>query len=103
MLDLVAAMMTLGRATHEIAPDPLRETGVSQMFLAMNPAAFGPASEAARIANEVVASLHGCTPAAPAARCATPASRRCARAPKTCGLACPSNLRSGQEILTMAR
>jgi len=64
VLDMAAAMMALGRATHEIAPDPLLEAGVSQMFLALNPAAFGPASQAEKIANGVVASLRNSRPAA---------------------------------------
>ena len=63
MLDMVAAIMGMGRATHEIAPDPLHEAGVCQMFMALNPAAFGPASEVERIADGVVASLHHCRPA----------------------------------------
>ncbi len=63
VLDMAAAMITLGRATHEIVADPLLETAVSQMFLAINPEAFGPAPRAAQIANEVVASVAG-SPAA---------------------------------------
>jgi 3-dehydro-L-gulonate 2-dehydrogenase len=65
LLDVVAAMMALGRATHQIADDPEREAGVSQMFFALNPAAFGPASQAEQIADAVVASLHNSRPAAP--------------------------------------
>jgi 3-dehydro-L-gulonate 2-dehydrogenase len=65
LLDMVAAMMSLGRATHEIAPDAEREAGVSQMFLTLNPAAFGPASQAEQIADGVVASLHNSRPATP--------------------------------------
>ena len=65
LLDMVAAMMALGRATHQIADDPEREAGVSQMFFALNPAAFGPASQAEQIADAVVASLHNSRPAAP--------------------------------------
>ena len=63
VLDMTAAMMSLGRATHQLAPDPLLEAGVSQMFLTMNPEAFGPAPEADRIADAIVDSLHNCTPA----------------------------------------
>jgi 3-dehydro-L-gulonate 2-dehydrogenase len=58
VLDMVAAMMSLGKATHELIPDPLLETGVSQMFLTLNPEAFGPSPRAEEIANEVVASVH---------------------------------------------
>jgi 3-dehydro-L-gulonate 2-dehydrogenase len=62
VLDMVAAMLSLGKATHQLAPDPLRETGLSQMFLAMNPEALGPAGGES-IADEIVASLYSCQPA----------------------------------------
>ncbi len=64
-LDLVAATLALGRATHQIAHDPLQETGLSQIFLTFHPAAFGPAAEAERIADDILASLHSARPAAP--------------------------------------
>jgi 3-dehydro-L-gulonate 2-dehydrogenase len=62
VLDAAAAMLALGRATHAISNDPVRETGLSQVFIALQPAALGEAAEADRIADEVVASLHRCTP-----------------------------------------
>jgi 3-dehydro-L-gulonate 2-dehydrogenase len=61
MLDAVAAMLSLGYATHRIAPDPLRETGLSQVFVAINPAALGAVPD--QVADDIVASLHACTPA----------------------------------------
>jgi len=73
VLDMIAAMMALGRATHQIAPDPLLETGVSQMFLTLNPAAFGPLSQAEKIADGVVESLHNSRPAAPNGKVRYPA------------------------------
>jgi 3-dehydro-L-gulonate 2-dehydrogenase len=63
VLDMVAAMMSLGRATHQVSTDSLFEAGISQVFLAMNPEALGPTPMIARIADEIVASLHGCQPA----------------------------------------
>lgn len=63
VLDMAAAMLSLGRATHELIPDPLLETGVSQMFVTLNPAALGNAARAERIADEVVESVHACRPA----------------------------------------
>lgn len=65
VLDMAAAMMALGRATHQISTDPLLETGISQMFFALDPAAFGPAPHLDQIADEVVASLHNARPVAP--------------------------------------
>jgi 3-dehydro-L-gulonate 2-dehydrogenase len=63
VLDMMAATMSLGRATHELSSDPLLEAGISQVFLAMNPAALGGEARAAQIGDEVVASVHGCRPA----------------------------------------
>ena len=63
VLDMIAAMTSLGLATHQLAADPLRETGLSQVFVAMNPDALGPAPTGSHIADEVVASLHRCKPA----------------------------------------
>lgn len=62
VLDMMAAMMTLGLATHDIGGDPLLEAGISQMFVAMNPVALGDAERVGQIADEIVASLHACKP-----------------------------------------
>ncbi len=67
-LDMIAAMMTLGHATCQISSDPVLETGISQMFLALNPSAFGPAPEVEKIADAVVASLHNSTPSKPGSK-----------------------------------
>jgi 3-dehydro-L-gulonate 2-dehydrogenase len=58
VLDMVAAMVSMGNATHAIANDSLRETGLSQMFVALNPAALGDLARMEQIADEVVESLH---------------------------------------------
>ena len=63
VLDMVAAMMSLGKATHQLAADPLQESGLSQVFIAINPAAFGPEPRVARLADDIVASLHRSRPA----------------------------------------
>lgn len=63
VFDMIAAMMTLGKATHELTNDPLLEVGISQMFLTLHPEAFGPSPRAAEIADEIVASLHDSRPA----------------------------------------
>jgi len=60
VLDMIAAMTSLGNATHQFSTDPLLETGLSQVFLAVNPEALGPAPLAAQIADDIVASVHGC-------------------------------------------
>jgi 3-dehydro-L-gulonate 2-dehydrogenase len=57
VLDMVAAMMSLGNATHAIANDPLKETALSQMFVALNPGSMGDSAQMELIADEVVESL----------------------------------------------
>jgi 3-dehydro-L-gulonate 2-dehydrogenase len=56
ILDMVAAMMAGGLATHRIPPEPEREIGVCQMFLALNAAAF---PDTGSVAESVIASLGG--------------------------------------------
>jgi 3-dehydro-L-gulonate 2-dehydrogenase len=63
VLDMVAATLSLGNATHRLPADPLLETGISQVFLAINPAALGDEPQAAAIADEIAASVHNCKPA----------------------------------------
>ncbi len=63
VLDMIAAMMTLGRATHQLSHDPEFECGLSQMFLAMEPAALGGEPRTEEIAGSIVASLHSAKPA----------------------------------------
>lgn len=62
LLDMSAAMLSLGRATHQLPSDSLLEVGLSQVFLAMAPAALGEAVQADAIADAIVASLHACRP-----------------------------------------
>ena len=63
VLDMMAAMMALGNATHDFTMDPLLEVGICQMFVTMNPAAFGPSPRVEEIADEVVASVQAAKPA----------------------------------------
>jgi 3-dehydro-L-gulonate 2-dehydrogenase len=63
VLDMIAAMMSLGQATHQLSHDPVHECGISQMFLALNPQVFGPEPRIAQIADAIVASLHNARPA----------------------------------------
>ena len=59
VLDMIAAMTSLGNATHQIENDPLRETGLSQMFVAIDPRALGDEARMEQIADEVVESVRG--------------------------------------------
>jgi 3-dehydro-L-gulonate 2-dehydrogenase len=57
LLDMVAALLSGGRATHQIEPVPERETKLSQVFIAVDPAALNPAAST-NIADEIIAYLH---------------------------------------------
>ncbi|MGI4831226.1 MAG: 3-dehydro-L-gulonate 2-dehydrogenase [Janthinobacterium lividum] len=65
VLDLLAAMLAGGRATHEIEPDPLQEVGISQVFLAVRPEAVSSLGEMERVLQGCIDSLHAATPVVP--------------------------------------
>lgn len=65
VLDTIAATLALGNATHNLIPDPFRETALSQTFIAIDPRVLGDAAELDRIADAVVASVHAARPADP--------------------------------------
>jgi 3-dehydro-L-gulonate 2-dehydrogenase len=101
MLDMVAAMMSLGQATHQIPADPLLETGVSQMFVTMNPEAFGPTLRGAQIADEIVASLKSCPTAAHHAEVRYPGEQTLHMRTENMRLGLPVEPAVWDEILTM--
>jgi 3-dehydro-L-gulonate 2-dehydrogenase len=64
MLDMLAALLSGGLATHQFPLDPLRECGLSQVFLALNLARLQPAEESARTADAIVGSVLASNPGA---------------------------------------
>jgi 3-dehydro-L-gulonate 2-dehydrogenase len=54
MLDLLAATLTGGKATHQITADPNRENGQSQVFIAFNVSLFDRTTTVSRIADQVI-------------------------------------------------
>ena len=64
-LDLIAAMLSGGRATHEIPQEPTRESGISQVFIAIDPTALGSRDELDLIAAGVLESLRLAPPLEP--------------------------------------
>ena len=60
LLDAVAAMLSGGKATHEISQDPLHETDLSQVFVALHPASLG--GEQAAAMDRIVEDLHAPAP-----------------------------------------
>jgi 3-dehydro-L-gulonate 2-dehydrogenase len=67
MLDLLAASLSGGNATHQIRADN-NERGVSQFFLALNPAPLGSAAEMQRIIESIIAEATADGAAYPGAR-----------------------------------
>ena len=57
MLDMVAALLAGGRATHEIPAAPEQETGLSQVFLAFDVAAIAGRDEGTRVVDAILADL----------------------------------------------
>ena len=57
VLDMVAAVLADGRATHEISRDPLRETDLSQVFVAMDPRPLGDDHAVAAV-ERIIDDLH---------------------------------------------
>lgn len=65
VLDLAAAMLSGGHATHEIPQESTRESGVSQVFIAIDPTALGSRDQLDRIAAGVLDSLRNAVPLEP--------------------------------------
>ena len=66
VLDMLAAMLSGGLASHEIPREPTRESGVSQIFLAIDPSTIAVRDELDRIADGILESLRAATPIDPA-------------------------------------
>ncbi len=62
-LDLLAAMLSGGQSTHQIHSDPIHETNLSQVFLAIDPThlAADP-TQLEATASAIIANLHQATP-----------------------------------------
>jgi 3-dehydro-L-gulonate 2-dehydrogenase len=65
VLDMLAAMLSGGLATHQIPLDPVRESGISQIFIAVDPSSIANSQEINQIADGVIQSLRDATPVDP--------------------------------------
>jgi 3-dehydro-L-gulonate 2-dehydrogenase len=68
VLDMMAAMLSGGMATHQIRPDTVKETGISQVFIAFDLSSLDRDGFAARISNEIVDHLKSMPDAEPGVR-----------------------------------
>jgi 3-dehydro-L-gulonate 2-dehydrogenase len=66
VLDMMAAMLSGGLATHQFPLEPTLETGQSQIFLAIDPSNLAPVAELNHIADAILQNLHDATPIDPA-------------------------------------
>jgi 3-dehydro-L-gulonate 2-dehydrogenase len=101
VLDMIAAVMSLGKATNQLAPDPLLEVGISQIFLTMNPKALGAKARTEQIADEIVASLHNSRPAMEGRRVRYPGERTLLVRAENEKLGLPVEAAAWEEILGM--
>ncbi len=62
VLDMIAAMLSGGLATHQLPMEAALETGQSQIFLAIDPGNLGPAAELNHIADGILEHLHQARP-----------------------------------------
>jgi len=65
VLDMVAAMLSGGLATYQIPLDPMRESGISQIFLAIDPSSVADPKELSGVADGILNSLREATPVDP--------------------------------------
>jgi len=69
MLDMVAAVLSGGKATHDFSTVPEEESGQSQVFVALDASSLGTGGESQSIADRIVDALHaGAAEAGEAAR-----------------------------------
>jgi 3-dehydro-L-gulonate 2-dehydrogenase len=66
VLDILAAMLSGGATTSEISTDPIREVGISQVFLAIAPSSVAAHEDLTRAARNAIEFLHASTPITPA-------------------------------------
>ena len=57
MLDILAALLSGGQATHQIPAESELETKLSQVFIALDPSSLAPAGISAHIADQIIAHL----------------------------------------------
>jgi 3-dehydro-L-gulonate 2-dehydrogenase len=65
VLDVLAAMLTGGLATNQLPPDPAKEVGQSQVFLAIAPQSLAAMEELSAIAQRAIDAVHAAEPIEP--------------------------------------
>ena len=101
VLDMIGAMTSLGMAAHQLSKDPLFESGTSQVFVTIDPEAFGTGGAGAGIIDEIVDSLHRCLPVEEGDRVRYPGERTLETREKNRRLGLPVDPAVWAQILAM--
>jgi 3-dehydro-L-gulonate 2-dehydrogenase len=101
LLDMVASMTSLGLATHQIPQDFLHESGLSQVFLAIHPQAFGPEPSIDKLADDIVASIHSAKPIKPGTTMRYPGEKTIAIREQNMRLGLPIDKSLWEEVLAL--
>jgi 3-dehydro-L-gulonate 2-dehydrogenase len=102
MLDLIAATLALGNATHQIISEPARETGLSQVFIVVQTAALGDPAKPEQIANNIIDSIHRCRAAEPGSPVRYPGENTQHTREENTRLGLPIDPALWQEVLSLA-
>jgi 3-dehydro-L-gulonate 2-dehydrogenase len=65
VLDVLGAMLSGGKATHQFSSDALAEVGQSQVFLAISPSAVGEMEQMSAAVEGAIEAIHAATPVVP--------------------------------------
>ena len=101
VLDMIAAMTSMGLATHQLTIDPLLESGTSQVFMTINPAAFGRDPRTAQIIDDIVDSIHNTRPASEGTKLRYPGEQALRIRAENLELGLPVEPEVWQQILEM--
>ena len=102
VLDILAAMLSGGNTTSEIPIDPLREVGISQIFLAIAPTSLAAHEDLTRAARQAIDFLHASTPIDPAHPARYPGENTLKLREESLRLGVPVNEAQWQAVLALA-
>jgi 3-dehydro-L-gulonate 2-dehydrogenase len=101
LMDMVASMTSLGLATHQLSIDFMHESGISQVFFAIHPQAFGPDPRVDKLADDIVASIHSTKPIKPGTKMRYPGEKTIAIREENMRLGIPIDRALWDEVLAL--
>ncbi len=103
VLDLMATLLSGGLATYQLPTDPERESGLSQVFVAVAQSAVDPTDFGARVADEIIAHLQTSPDGTHDARVRYPGERTLATRRENLARGIPVEPGIWQEVRALAR